>query len=100
MSDATLEVTRTATPQLDVDRHTVNVTYDVECRDRQSGRVFCFSEDHLVRYLFPDEIDKLATAAGMRTVRTEEFATSRPPSSATWGVAYLLQKKDNSTIGS
>jgi SAM-dependent methyltransferase len=100
VADAALELTRTATPQLDVDRHTVTVTYDVECSNRQSGKSFCFSEDHLVRYLFPDEIEKLATAADMRAVRNEEFATGRLPSSATWGVAYLLQKCDLSGINS
>lgn len=90
--DAALEVIRTATPRLDIERHTVNVTYDVECRDRRSGEVVRFSEDHLVRYLFPEEIEPLAARAGMRAIKSEEFVAGRTPSPATWSVAYLLQK--------
>jgi SAM-dependent methyltransferase len=92
VADTALEVTRTATPRLDVERHTVKVTYDVECRDRRSGEVVRFSEDHLVRYLFPEEIEQLAAGAGMHAIRSEEFVAGRPPSPATWGVAYLLRK--------
>lgn len=92
VADTALEVIRTAVPRLDVERHTVNVTYDVECRDRQSGEVVRFSEDHLVRYLFPEEIGQLAAGAGMRTIKSEEFVTGRTPSPATWSVAYLAQK--------
>jgi SAM-dependent methyltransferase len=86
------EVTRTARPELDTNRSTVKVVYDMECRDRQSGDVVRFCEEHVVRYLFPTEIDLLAQRYGMRVVATEEFLTSRPASPSTWGVCYLLQK--------
>jgi SAM-dependent methyltransferase len=92
VADTALEVTRAATPRLDAERHTVNVTYDVECRDRRSGQVVRFSEDHLVRYLFPEEVEQLAAGAGMRAIKSEEFVAGRPPSPATWGVAYLLRR--------
>jgi SAM-dependent methyltransferase len=93
VADAALEVTRAATPSLDGERHTVNVTYNVECRDRRSGEVVRFSEDHLVRYLFPEEIEQLAAETGVRIIKSEEFVTGRPPSPVTWGVAYVLQRR-------
>jgi SAM-dependent methyltransferase len=86
------EVTRTARPEVDTNRNTVKVTYEMQCRDRESGEVACFSEDHTMRYLFPTEIELLAQACGMRLMLTEEFLTSQPPSASTWGVTYLLQK--------
>jgi SAM-dependent methyltransferase len=92
VTDTALEVTRTATPRLDVERHTVNVTYNIECRTRHSGEVVHFYEDHLVRYLYPEEIEQLAAGAGMCVVKSEEFVTGRTPSPATWGVAYLLRR--------
>jgi SAM-dependent methyltransferase len=92
VADAAIEVTRAATPSLDAERHTVKVTYNVECRDRRSGQVVRFSEEHLVRYLFPEKIEQLAADASMRTIKSEEFITGRPPSPATWGVAYLLRR--------
>jgi SAM-dependent methyltransferase len=86
------EVSRTARPELDSKRNTVRVTYEMECRDRQSGDVVRFSEEHLMRYLFPAEIDLLARCCGMRVLTTEEFLTGRPPSPSSWSVAYLLQR--------
>jgi SAM-dependent methyltransferase len=92
VADERFEVTRTARPELDSNRNTVKVTYEMECRDRQSGKVSRFGEVHLMRYLFPTEIEFLARGSGMRVVVTEEFLTSQPPSLSTWGIAYLLQK--------
>jgi hypothetical protein len=85
------EVTRTARPEVDTNLSTVKVTYEMQCRDRESGEVARFSEDHMMRYLFPTEIELLAQACGMRLVKTEEFLTGRPPSASTWGVTYLLR---------
>src|SRR5262249_44094596 len=53
------EVTRTARPEVDTNRSTVKVTYEMQCRDRESGEVARFSEDHMMRYLFPTEIELL-----------------------------------------
>ena len=92
VADDDLEVVRTALPQLDADARTVRVTYDMECRDRRSGDRMHFSEDHLMRYLFPDEIETLAARNAMQIVASEEFLTGQPPSSSSWGVAYLLGK--------
>ena len=86
------EVMRTARPEVDTNRNTVKVTYEMQCKDRESGEIMCFSEDHTMRYLFPIEIELLAQACGMRLMLAEEFLTGRPTSASTWGVAYLLQK--------
>jgi SAM-dependent methyltransferase len=94
VGDARLEVVRTARPELDADRCLVKVSYDMECRDRRSGEVERFSEDHLIRYLFPQEIEALAAQHGMRVVASEEFLTGLPPTQATWGVMYVLRKRD------
>lgn len=94
VGDEAWDVVRTARPQLDPIRHTVRVIYDMECRDLKSGDTARFSEDHLMRYLFPSEIETLASQNGFRVVMSEEFATGRPPSPATWGVLYLLRKSD------
>lgn len=92
--DERMEVIRTARPQLDAARRTVTVSYDIECRDRDSGEIARFSEDHLMRYLFPDEIATLAARAGLRVAASEEFMTGRRPSPATWSVLYVLRRPD------
>lgn len=92
VSDERMDVVRSAIPLHDEARRTVRVRYDVECRDRRSGETVGFSEDHLLRYLFADEIERLAAQAGLRVAASEEFMTGAPPSAATWSVAYLLRK--------
>lgn len=92
VADKRYRVKRTANPELDTNRSTVKIIYEMDCEDRLSGETFQFSEEHLMRYLFPTEVDLLAQNCGLRRVVTEEFLTGQVPSPATWGVTYLLQR--------
>ena len=92
VADGRRRVRRTATPALDTHGGTVRVTYDMECEDVAAGERSRFGEDHLMRYLFPTEIDLLAGEAGFETLKSEEWLTGAAPSDATWGVAYLMRK--------
>lgn len=85
-------VQRVARPQLDTSDNTVNVVYDINCEDRVSGEKMHFSEEHLMRYIFPTEIDVFAEMSGFRRVVSEEFLTEQVPSSSTWSVIYVLQR--------
>jgi SAM-dependent methyltransferase len=93
VADERYRVKRSARPQLDTNRNTVNVVFQMECTDRQSGETAEFFEEHLMRYLFPTEVELLAQGCSLRCVGTEEFLTGKPPSASTWGVAYMLQKQ-------
>ena len=92
VEDGRRRVRRTATPELDTNRGTVKVVFDVHGEDLLSGESLEFSEEHLMRYLFPAEVDLLAQSSGLTRVLSEEFLTAEPPSPATWGVAYGLQR--------
>jgi SAM-dependent methyltransferase len=93
VADERYWVRRTAQPELDTNRNTVKVVYHMECEDRQSGKTVRFSEEHLMRYLFPTEVDLLAESCELRRIVTEEFLTGNPPSTSTWGVTYVLQRE-------
>lgn len=86
-------VSRVAYPERHVTANTVKVVYSLDCEDTESGERAQFREEHVMRYLFPEEVDQLGSQAGFALVSTEEFLTGRPPSEETWGVAYLLKKK-------
>jgi len=92
VADDRYRVKRTARPELDTNRSTVKVVYEIECEDRSDGETERFSEDHLMRYLFPTEVELLAESCGMQVKGVEEFLTGKQASPSTWGVAYLLQR--------
>jgi SAM-dependent methyltransferase len=92
LADDRHRVQRTCRPQLDSNRNTVTVVYDFECEDRLSGQTIRFDEEHVMRYLFPDELNLIAERCGLRQLRSEEFFTAQPPSPSTWSVLYLFQR--------
>jgi SAM-dependent methyltransferase len=92
VADERYRVKRTANPELDTNCSTVKIIYEMDCEDRLSGETFQFSEEHLMRYLFPTEVDLLAQNCGLRCVVSEEFPTGQAPSPATWGVTYVLRR--------
>lgn len=96
VSDALHRVKRTALPELDTNRNTVTVVFDMECEDFTSGQKISFREEHPMRYLMPSEIESLAEASALSCKWSEEFETSRRPSESTWGVCYALQKQPRS----
>jgi SAM-dependent methyltransferase len=93
VADERRRVKRFARPKLDEKMKTVTVVYEMECEDKVSSERTSFREEHLIRYLFPEEIDAFAGACGLHRISTEEFLTGRPPSPDTWGVAYVLQRR-------
>jgi hypothetical protein len=92
IADARHRVKRSAHPELNTDHSTVKVVYEMECEDTASGRSERFSEEHIMRYLFPAEIEALASAAQFRLVHTEELLSGKAPSPDTWSVLYTLQR--------
>jgi Methyltransferase domain len=90
--NGSLRVVRRATPELRAQDKVVMVNYDFTCVDGETGSQFAFSEQHPMRYFFPDEI-LFATAKSFKCVLVEEIVTGAPPSVDTWAVTYLLQKR-------
>jgi SAM-dependent methyltransferase len=86
------EIKRTARPVMDEASRTVKIAFDVACTDLRSGERFEIAEEHVMRYLYPAEIEGFAMEAGFRLVHSEEYLSGANPSPSTWGVAYILQK--------
>jgi SAM-dependent methyltransferase len=85
-------VKRVAYPERDAKARIVKVVYSLECEDIESAERAEFEEEHVMRYLFPAEVEQFGSEAGFTLVKTEEFLTGRSPSKDTWGVAYLFRK--------
>jgi SAM-dependent methyltransferase len=92
VEDDAILLTRIAEPALDTRASVVNVHYTMLVESKSDGKFVSFQEDHRMRYLFPTEIDLLASQTGFDVERSEEFLTGAKPSESTWGVAYLVRK--------
>lgn len=90
--DENLSVRRTSTPIMDEDRHTVEVVFDVEVVDKRTGDRETFSESHLMRYLFQEEIEQAMVKAGLRPVESREWMSDRLPSEQSWNVYHVAVK--------
>ena len=94
VEDETVRLTRIAEPELDTNSNVVIVHYTMLAESKADGRLTMFQEDHRMRYFFPSEINLLADRAGFVMEHTEEFLTGHKPSETTWGVAYVLRKRN------
>jgi len=86
-----IKVTRIAEPDHDVDGRLVRVNFTFFVEDKASGSISTFREEHPMRYFFPEEIEALTKEAGLRIVETGEWLTRDRPTSASWGVYYILR---------
>ena len=64
----------------------VEVNYDLNIRDKTTGRIDKFEECHRMRYLFLPEIEQFLEAAGMKPVFAHEWMTENEPGFNTWSV--------------
>ena len=92
VADTHHRVRRVARPVLDSTRGIVKVTYDMECGELESGQRLTFSEEHIMRYLFPTEIDFRTVRVGLQRIQIEAFLTGATPSNDTWGVFYGVRE--------
>jgi hypothetical protein len=92
IEDDKTRLTRIAEPEMDTNTNSVTVRYTMLAESKADRRLTTFGEEHKMRYLFPTEIEFLASQTGFQVERSEEFLTRDIPSESTWGVAYLLRK--------
>lgn len=86
-----IRIVRTATPQLDVERHIVTVHYDVAIADGSGPESSHIHESHIMRYLFAPEIERYASQQGFKVERMGKWMTDESLSVSAWyGYAVLV----------
>jgi SAM-dependent methyltransferase len=87
-----IDVTRLASPEIDVNLNLVKVNYSVWVKEKATQKIDTFKETHPMRHFSIPEIDLLATLTGFEIDRVEEFVTKEEPSENSWGVCFILRK--------
>ncbi len=86
-------ITRIAEPSLNFQQNVVEINYEIIIQNVINKQYEIFNETHLMRHFSTPEIELFANMTGFNLLHSEEFLTKNVPSSETWGVCYILQKK-------
>lgn len=93
-------LTRIAEPCLDLARNCVHIEYTLFRKLKSDSSIEAFQESHCMRYFSTPEMELFASGAGFDLVRGEEWLTGATPSAESWGVCYVLRKRDTAVASS
>jgi SAM-dependent methyltransferase len=86
-------IQRKTIPEWEPERNVVRVNYDIEIRNIANGETIGEREQHVVRYFFPDEIQKGLEGCGFEVVHIGEWMTGKRPTDNTFSVYALAKVK-------
>ena len=86
-------LTRIANPVVYPDDNIVDVHYDIDFFNKNSGEKGNIKEIHKMRYLFESEIEKFLAEGGLSLLSCEEWVTGKEPTSDSWSVCFVCKKK-------
>jgi len=86
-----LDVTRLAEPVMHPNENVVDVNYQIDVREKGTGREERLEETHRMRYLFMPEIEDLLARHAFELLRSEEWLTGKTPGLDTWGVCIVAR---------
>lgn len=92
LKDETIAITRLAEPELHAERNAVDVNYELQMENLQTGEREVIRETHHMRYLFQPEIEYMLQKTGFsELLHSEEWLTGAKPGLHTWGVVFVAR---------
>ncbi len=88
----TMTVKRTSSPEMEEDKHCVNVSFEVTIQDKKTKEETKLHELHEMRYLFTDELKSLLELNGFVLLHAEEWMTKKTLSEKAWYATYVCKK--------
>ena len=94
MHNDSVIVNRTATSTHNLARHTVNVHYNVAILQQATGTEHTLEEDHLMRYIFREEVEQLASQTSFKLRAMHKWlSTENLSDEKCWNAVFILQKQ-------
>ena len=90
-----LKLFRFTEPQSRFNDNIVDVNFKILIYDKQTNKISYLEEKHSMRYFSIPEITLIANLNEFEVLKAEEFLTGKAPSENTWGVCFILRKKNN-----
>lgn len=91
LENDTSELTRIAEPTMYAEKNTVQVDYSLYLKDKVSGVIRPFNEEHHMRYMFTPEMHTLLDQSGFDLIHTEEWMSGRALDYDTWGACFVAR---------
>jgi SAM-dependent methyltransferase len=95
LENSAIDVIRIAESEMISSKNVVNVNFEVIIKDKKTNQVQVLKELHPMRHFSIPEIEMLAKMTNFELIHSEEFLTEKKPSENTWGVCFILKKKDS-----
>lgn len=87
-----IKITRYCNPNHIKDKNIVEVNYNIEILNKDTGVIDKLEENHSMRYFSEEEMINFAEKAGFRIIKVEEWLTKNKPGENTWGVCFVAEK--------
>lgn len=88
------EITRISTPTELKEQNLVDIELKVDVFDKKSQKRSQTIENHLMRYFFVDEIQRVLANTNLKIIETKEWLSRKELSPESWSAYVLLQKDD------
>ena len=85
-------INRTASPQLYPTKNRVDVHFDIEITNKQTGKSDNIKEIHKMRYLFNPEIEHFLKINNLKLIHSEEWLTNNKPNFDSWYVTFICER--------
>jgi SAM-dependent methyltransferase len=87
-----IEITRLAEPVIYPNTSLVDVNYEIQIRETDSGKTEVLRETHRMRYFFLNEMALLLRESGLCMLTSSEWLTGKEPGCDTWSVCSVAVK--------
>lgn len=85
-----MKVNRVSHPEMDFERHLVNVAFEVSIENKRDGEKTTLQEIHPMRFLFVPEIESLAKRAGFEVLKNYNWMSEDELDISSWyGLSVL-----------
>lgn len=88
-----VSVKRTSVPEIHLDKHLVDVSFEILIHDKKTNKETKLHEMHSMRYLFTEELYSLMEINGLEIIHAEEWMTKNTLSKHSWNATYVCRNK-------
>ena len=92
LEDEFIKITRTAESQINVQKNTVDVRFDILVENKKDYKILKKKELHKMRYFFDTELELLCEKNSFHILEKYKWLSFDEPGLKTWNVVWVIKK--------